>query len=89
VRILVPCEHLGPVGGAQRSIIELAEALAYRGHEFVVAYRVADSFTPRWEAIASRMIPIPLVVSPRFPVRTVVGSIRSTHKVLHTAPDLI
>jgi glycosyltransferase involved in cell wall biosynthesis len=89
MRILVAIEHLGPFGGAQRSTLELAEALSRRGHEFIVVYRVADAFTPRWKVITSDLIQAPLWTSPRHPVSTILGSVRSARLLVDTKPEVV
>jgi glycosyltransferase involved in cell wall biosynthesis len=89
MRVLVAFEFLGPVGGAQRSVLELAEGLSRRGHDFVVAYRVPDSFQPRWEAISSELIEVPLWNSTSSRARNIVDSVRGAHRIAHIKADVI
>jgi glycosyltransferase involved in cell wall biosynthesis len=89
VRILIPLEHLDAVGGAQRSVLELSEQLAESGHDFVVVHRVDGSFTDRWRAISATLIQAPLWSSPRRPVRTLFGTLRSLQKLRGVGCDLV
>lgn len=93
VRILVAMEHLGPFGGAPRSVLEVSEELARRGHRFVVAYREPGEFQSRWEAIADSLVPVPLRVSQfvtvRHPFRWLTSSWRSARLMQETKPDVI
>jgi glycosyltransferase involved in cell wall biosynthesis len=89
MRILVPVEHLGPVGGAERSLVEEAEALSARGHEFVVAYRVADSFVPRYEAIGATLVPTTFTMSRWHPLRSLLGMARAVRPLCTTQPDAV
>jgi glycosyltransferase involved in cell wall biosynthesis len=89
MRVLVAFEFLGPVGGAQRSVLELAEGLSRRGHDFVVAYRVPDSFQSRWEAISSELVEVPLWNSTNSRARNIVDSVRGAHRIGHVKVDVI
>jgi glycosyltransferase involved in cell wall biosynthesis len=89
MRILVPLEHLGPVGGAERSVLEMAEELSRRGHEFVVAYRARDSFESRWEAISSEMIHVPLRASASHPLQTALGWLSAARIAPRTGADIV
>lgn len=89
MRILAPIEYLGPVGGAQRSVLEVAEALTPRGHEFVVGYRVADSFVPRWEALGATLIQLQIWTNWRHAFRGVAGIYGAVAELRDTHPDVI
>jgi glycosyltransferase involved in cell wall biosynthesis len=89
VRILVLVEHLGPVGGAERSLVEEAEALTARGHKLVVAYRVADSFMPRYEAIGASLVPIDYTMSRWHLLRSLLGMVRAVRPLCTTDPDAV
>lgn len=93
MRILVAMEHLGPVGGAPRSVLEVSEVLARHGHRFVVAYREPGEFQERWEAIADPLVRVPLrasqFVTPRHPVRWLTSSWRSARVMSETKADVI
>jgi glycosyltransferase involved in cell wall biosynthesis len=89
VRILVLVEHLGPVGGAERSLVEEAEALSARGHEFVISYRVADSFVPRYEAIGATLVPTTWTMSRWHPLRSLLGMARAVRPLCTTDPDVV
>jgi glycosyltransferase involved in cell wall biosynthesis len=88
VKIIVPVEHLGPVGGEQRAMLELAEALSRRGHDFVVAYRVVDSFYSRWAKIA-KLVSVPATLSRWRPFRTLFGPLWGAWKLRGVRADLI
>jgi glycosyltransferase involved in cell wall biosynthesis len=89
MRILVAVERLDPVGGAERSVLEEAERLAQRGHEFVVTYRSPGSFIARWKDLGADLVASPLVTSPRHPERALVGAWRSARLVRDKQIDVV
>jgi glycosyltransferase involved in cell wall biosynthesis len=93
MRILVPMEYLGPLGGAERSTLEVSEELARRGHSFIVAYRTLDSFADRWVTLGAELVPVPFLRSElatrQHPVRMLVNSVRCARRLASQKPDLI
>ncbi|MGH9029604.1 MAG: glycosyltransferase family 4 protein [Acidimicrobiales bacterium] len=90
MRVLVSFEQVGPVDGITRGVLETAEVLHRRGHEFLVAFRVEDSFLARWDAMGSRRVPVPgFEVSRRHPWKSSVGRLRSVRRVRHPGPDVV
>jgi glycosyltransferase involved in cell wall biosynthesis len=90
MRVLLSFEQLGPVDGVTRGAVEVAEALCRRGHEFVVAYRVPDSFLSRWKALGSDLVQVPsFEVSRRHPFRSLMGAGRSVKRMISTHPDVV
>ncbi|HUC36951.1 MAG TPA: glycosyltransferase family 4 protein [Acidimicrobiales bacterium] len=78
------------MSGPPRCVLELAEVLQPKGHEFVVAYRIADTFLPRWDAIGSRLVQVPnFGVSLSRPIRSSLGTMRSARGAAATAPDVV
>jgi glycosyltransferase involved in cell wall biosynthesis len=90
VRILAVANHLGALGGLERTQLTMCRSLAARGHRVDLVYQSMGNFGDDWRAFAGTMVQIERSLpSGRTPVESSLAFLRAVNETRHLDPDVI
>lgn len=90
MRILAVANHLGALGGLERTQLTMCRSLAARGHPVDLVYQSAGNFASEWRSFAGTMKQIERSLpSGRAPVSSAVAAARAVNEARHLDPDII
>ncbi len=90
VRILAVANHLGALGGLERTQLTMCRALAARGHRVDLVYQSAGNFGADWSAFTGTMVQIERSLpSGRAPIASTMASVRAVKEARQLDPDVI
>ncbi len=90
MRILAVANHLGALGGLERTQMTMCRSLAARGHRVDLVYQSAGNFASEWRSFAGTMLQIERSLpSGRAPVSSTMASAWAINEARHLDPDII
>lgn len=90
MRILAVANHLGALGGLERTQLTMCRSLAGRGHQVDLVYQSAGDFTEDWRAFTDTMTQIDRSLpTSRAPISSSRDVVKAVNQARHFDPDII